>query len=229
MTDTSTSHPFFTSLCADCHALHAGSLAHPAVRGIGRGDLPRADFRAYLEQDYCFLLCYARVLAHAVAAAPDRATATRLAELLRATLAVEVDALAALYTRVGGDPARLDTVEPAPACRAYTEHLETVAAGGSLLVILAGILPCQWGYREIGRALQAAGPPVNGPYADWIAEYAGNDYGALVDWLLDRFETLAAGGSEHERQVARDAFRASSAHELAFWDVALPRPCARGA
>ena len=214
---------FFGQLCAECHDLHTGSLTHPVVQAIGVGTLPLAGFRAYLEQDYLFLLHYARVLARAVDSAPDRATMTRLAELLYSTLAVEVDALRALYARCDGDPACLDTTIPTPVGRHYTEHLLATAAGGSLLVTLAAILPCQWGYREIGRALAADGLPAEPRYAAWISEYASDEYGALVDWALERFDALSLTASAAERERARVAFRASSAWELRFWDAASDR------
>jgi thiaminase (transcriptional activator TenA) len=218
---TTATATFFDELRAECAATLAGSLNHPVVQGIGAGTLPLAAFRAYLEQDYLFLLQYARVQALSVAAAFDRATMIRLSELLHSTLAVEVDALRALYANCDGDPARLDTTAATPICRGYTEHLLTAAARGNLLVTLAAILPCQWGYREIGRALASAGLPADTRYAAWINEYASDDYSALVDWALERFDAAARGASADERELARAAFRESSGWELRFWDVAL--------
>jgi thiaminase/transcriptional activator TenA len=215
---TTSTATFFDELCAECADTHAGSLSHPVVRGIGAGTLPLAAFRAYLAQDYLFLLQYARVLAQAVAAAPDRATMTRLAELLRSTLAVEVDALRALYARCDGDPARLDASEATPICAGYTAHLLASAERGNLLVTLAAILPCQWGYREIGRALASAGLPDDARYAAWINEYASDEYSALVDWALQRFDAAASGASADERELARAAFRESSEWERRFWE-----------
>jgi thiaminase (transcriptional activator TenA) len=217
---TTATATFFDELCAQCADVHANSVNHPVVQGIGAGTLPLAAFRAYLEQDYLFLLRYARVLAHAVAAAPDRASMTRLAELLHSTLAVEVDALRALYARCDGDPARLDISEATPICAGYTAHLLAAAERGNLLVTLAAILPCQWGYREIGRALASAGLPDDARYAAWINEYASDEYSALVDWALERFDALALDASEDERNLARAAFQESSEWELRFWDVA---------
>ena len=218
---------FFDELCAECHDLHVGSLTHPVVQGIGAGTLPLAAFRAYLEQDYLFLLQYARVQAQAVAAAPDRATMTHLSELLHSTLAVEVDALRALYATCDGDPARLDMAAMTPICRGYTEHLLASAAHSNLLVTLAAMLPCQWGYREIGRALASAGLPTDARYAAWINEYASDEYSALVDWALERFDALASAASVDERQLARAAFRDEQRMGTAFLGRGIGRPMRR--
>ncbi|HEX5878146.1 MAG TPA: transcriptional regulator, partial [Actinomycetota bacterium] len=53
-------------------------LAHPTVRGIAAGDLEPERFRAWLVQDYLFLLDYVRLFALAAARAPDPDTLGRL-------------------------------------------------------------------------------------------------------------------------------------------------------
>ncbi|MGH9176825.1 MAG: hypothetical protein ACRD1H_20825, partial [Vicinamibacterales bacterium] len=113
---------FFAILCVGNADAHHMGLCHPAVLGIGDGSLPEATFRYYIEQDYQFLRRYVRVIAQAVAASEDLPTATKLAELLHSTLAVEIDALVGLYAAFGGLPEALDATEPAPTCQAYTDH-----------------------------------------------------------------------------------------------------------
>jgi thiaminase/transcriptional activator TenA len=56
--------------------------------------------------------------------------------------------------------------------------------------------------------------------ARWIAEYASDEYGVLVDWLVCRFDELAAGESEANVAKARDAFALSTHYEHAFWQMA---------
>jgi thiaminase/transcriptional activator TenA len=210
----------FVALCRDNDGLHRAALHHPVVRAIGDGSLAPETFRFYLEQDYQFLLRYARVLAQAVSASPDLPTARRLADLLHATLAVEIDALVDLYATFDGDPDRLERTAPAPTCQAYTDHLLASAASGELLVILAAVLPCQWGYREIGRDLARRGMPAHPGYARWIEEYASDAYSALVDWLTERFDQLAAGAGYPALERAATAFELSSRYELGFWEMA---------
>jgi thiaminase/transcriptional activator TenA len=210
----------FVALCQGTNGLHRAALQHPVVRAIGDGSLAPETFRFYLEQDYQFLLRYARVLAQAVSASPDLPTARRLADVLHATLAVEIDALVDLYVAFEGDRGRLNQIAPAPTCQAYTDHLLASAASGELLVILAAILPCQWGYREIGRDLARRGLPAHPGYARWIAEYASDEYGALVAWLVERFDQLATSAGRAARERAATAFELSSRYELGFWEMA---------
>jgi len=215
-----TTGSFFASLTTANAATHEAALNHPAVLGIGDGTLPEATFRYYIEQDYNYLLRYIKVLAQAVAASPDLATATKLAELVSSTLSVEVGALIELYAAFGGVRDELDAVRPSPTCQAYTDHLLATAAGGNLFMLLASVLPCQWGYQEIGHHLRQRGLPDDPRFARWIEEYASDEYGTLVDWLVRRFDELAAIESEATRAAARQAFALSTYYEHAFWEMA---------
>lgn len=218
---------FFATLTAENAATHEAGLRHPAVLGIGDGSLPEATFRYYIEQDYNYLLRYVRVLALAVAASPDLPTATKLAELVSSTLSIEVSALIDLYLAFGGVREDLDAIRPAPTCQAYIDHLLATASRGNLLVILASVLPCQWGYREIGHRLLQCGLPDDERYARWIEEYASHEYGALVDWLICRFDELAASDSTANRHTACEAFLLSTHYEYAFWEMAWTREQSR--
>jgi len=211
---------FFATLTAENAAGHQRALAHPSVLGIGDGTLPEPNFRFYIEQDYNYLLRYLRVLAQAVAASTDLPTATKLSELVNSTFALEIDALIDLYVAFGGERDALDHTRRAPTCQAYTDHLVATAAGGNLFVILSSVLPCQWGYREIGRHLQRRGLPDDPRYARWIAEYASDEYGSLVDWLVCRFDELARDQSTTTLQAAREAFALSTYYEHRFWEMA---------
>lgn len=214
---------FFQELLDENVATHAAVLAHPTVRGIGDGTLPEQTFRYYIEQDYQFLLQYARVLAHAVAASNDLPTTSRLADLLHATVTGEIESLSRLYEWFGGERLSLARVQPSPTTQAYADHLLARSAAGSLLLILAAVLPCQWGYHEIGSALAERGRPGHPGYAGWIDEYVSPEYSALVDWLVTRFDELAVSEDRSTRQRARAAFALSSRYELAFWQMAWDR------
>jgi len=54
--------------------------SHPFVRGIGDGSLDIEKFKFWVCQDYLFLIDYARLLALAVARAPDLDSMRRFAD-----------------------------------------------------------------------------------------------------------------------------------------------------
>ena len=204
------------------HDIRERILAHPVVRGIGSGDLPLAPFRYYVRQDYAFLIEYTRVLALAVARAHDLSVMALFARLVQETLEVEMELHRGYCARLGITREDLEATEPSPTTRAYTDHLLRVAWQASTIEIMAALLPCQWGYWEIGRELAGRGLPAHQPlYAEWIAMYSGAEYRDLAAHLRATFDGVAEGVSLAEHARLDTIFRTSSRYEYAFWDAAL--------
>jgi thiaminase/transcriptional activator TenA len=193
---------------------------HPFVQAIGRGDLEEDAFRRFLVQDYLFLIDYARVLAYASARAPDLDAQTWFARLLDATLSTEMDLHRKTCAEWGIDASELEGAEPLPTTVAYTSFLVRTAASGDAGAIGAALLPCQWGYADIGVRLKAQGLPAEPRYASWIEAYADAEYGGLTDWLRAFVDRLGAEVSEQTYRRWRTIFTTTLRYELAFWEMA---------
>src|SRR5215470_9594562 len=171
------------------------TLMHPFVTELGNGTLPLEKFQFYMCQDYIFLIEYSRLLALATAKAPDLDTMGRFANLLDATLNREMALHRNFAAQCGIEASALAATRAAPTAHAYTRHLVRVASLGSLPEIVAALLPCQWGYSEIGRTLAQRGMPTSAPfYCQWIEMYASSEFAALANWLkelLDKLEGMA--------------------------------------
>jgi thiaminase/transcriptional activator TenA len=106
-----------------------------------------------------------------------------------------------------------------PVCAAYTDFLLRTAATADFAEVLAALLPCMWGYSELGRAMARTGLPTDPRYGRWIQTYADPGFADLAAWcaaLLDR----AADGLPAARLAACErAFLTSLRHEHAFWDA----------
>jgi thiaminase (transcriptional activator TenA) len=89
--------------------------------------------------------------------------------------------------------------------------------------VVAALLPCMWGYSELGQRLAHAQAPAERRYRRWIEMYAGEDFANLARWCRDVCDEAAAGMAEQARTKMRDAFLASSQHELDFWEQAWRR------
>ncbi len=197
------------------------TLAHPFVTGLGDGTLPLDHFRFYICQDYVFLVEYSRVLALATAKASDLDTMGRFAHLLDATLNREMALHREFAARCGISDTALAATAPAPTTYAYTRHLMYVAALGSLAEIVAALLPCQWGYSEIGQTLARRGKPVAAPfYAQWIDMYASAEFATLTAWLRS---LLDACGETADEGRLREIFCTSARYEYLFWEMAYRR------
>jgi thiaminase/transcriptional activator TenA len=194
------------------------TLSHPFVSGLGGGTLPLENFQFYMQQDYVFLIEYSRLLALATAKAPDLETMGRFANLLDATLNHEMALHRQFAAQCGISAAALSATQAAPTTYAYTRHLVRVAALGELAEIVAALLPCQWGYCEIGQTLARRGKPTASPfYCQWIDMYASAEFAALAQWLRELLDSLEGRASE-ERLV--EIFCTSARYEYLFWDMA---------
>jgi len=193
---------------------------HPFVRGIGTGSLDVQKFQHWVKQDYLYLIDYARLFALAVAKAPDLETMTKFAQLVHAVLDVEMD-LHRSYAREWGISAEeLEKTAKAPTCQAYTDFLLRTAALGSFAELVAALLPCMWGFCEIGLALEKQGLPAEPRYAKWIRMYSAPEFVELTEWTRELLDRLATGVSQVELQRLEDAFLTSSRYEHAFWEMA---------
>jgi thiaminase/transcriptional activator TenA len=194
-------------------------LRHPFVTGIGDGTLDIDLFRIWVRQDYLFLIEYGRVLALCASRAPDLATMRRFAELAHETLGTEMDLHRSYCADLGMDEAELEREAPARTTRAYTDFLVRTAAVGDFAEAAAAVLPCMWGFSEIGRRLAERGRPIDARYAAWVDMYASDDFAELARWCRTVVDRAGEGTSPATLQAMREAFRVSSAYELAFWQM----------
>jgi thiaminase (transcriptional activator TenA) len=193
---------------------------HPFVRGIGDGTLDLERFRFWVRQDYLFLIEYSRLLAFAVARAPDLGTMGQFAGLLHETLYDEMDLHRSYSADLGVPAEHLDREVMAPTTRGYTDFLLRTATVGDFAELVAALLPCMWGFNEIGRRLAETGPPDAEIYARWIEMYASDEFTALVNWLRGLTDRIGADLPGMPQERMREAFLTSSQYELSFWEMA---------
>ena len=194
--------------------------SHPFVRGIGDGSLDLERFRFWIRQDYLFLIEYCRLFGLGAARAPDLATLTRFADLLQATARTEMDLHRSYAGELGISLEDLEREEMAPTTRAYTDFLIRLAATGDFAELVAALLPCMWGFSEIGQRLAAGGPPPEPRYAAWIDAYASAEFADLATWCRQLVDGVAAQAGKAVRRRMEEAFLTSSRYELAFWEMA---------
>ncbi len=192
---------------------------HDFVRGIGEGTLDVERFKRWVRQDYLFLVEYCRLLALGAARSPDPDTLARFAELLQATAVTEMSLHRKYAAEFGISKDELEAEEPAPVTRAYTDYLVRTAATGDFAELAAALLPCMWGFSEIGQRLAEGERPADDRYAAWIDAYADAEFVKLAAWCRGLVDRLAAGAGPEQRRRMEAAFLTSSRYELAFWDV----------
>lgn len=208
----------------ECAAIWDAQLVHPFVIALADGSLPPETFRFYILQDARFLTCLAHTFAFAATKTDAHDRVVRLGELCVDTVRVERALHEEYAARFGMQVRDMASVPMAPTNYAYTRHMRSVAATGTLAEAVTVTLPCAWIYAVIGQHFTARGAPAaDHPYRDWLATYADPGFAAVAEWLRDVVDDEAARLDATARMRLRDIFRTSSEYEWLFWQMAWTR------
>lgn len=197
-------------LLTEARPIWEAMTAHPFLRELATGRLPRERFDFWVQQDYRFVQDGLRFLALLIARAPDEELRRGLldaAVAFRNELTIFED-----YARQRG--LQLE-VEPTPVCLGYTSFLLATAATGSLGETLAVLWGAEKAYYDAWSTVrQALG--LAEPYARWIENWTSPQFAAWVDWLGAQ---LVRWSGSAEYPALRRAFLATARYEYLFWDM----------
>ncbi len=210
---------FTDTLYDAARSLWEAQLEHPFVQGIGDGTLDEERFRRWVLQDYRYLGEFARIFAWAAAKSDRLESMSWHAAVLNLTLNTEMELHRGYAARFGLTPEDLEREPMWPTTRAYTDFLVRTAADGDRVELAAALLPCAWGYVYLGRRLAERDRPADARYADWIEQYASDEFAQAADWLKSETDRLAEGASESTRRRCTELFVLSSRYELEFWTM----------
>ncbi len=205
----------------ECSEMWDKEHNHPLVTGIGDGTLELDKFRYYMRQDYIYLIDFCRVIALAAAKTPDVEDMGWFASLLDETLNTEMTLHVSFCEDFGISEEELLETKPSPTTQAYTRFLLQTAYRGTIGEISSAILPCMWGYSEIGQMLYDRGVPEGAPlYTRWIEMYNSPEFAELAARLREFLDRVSEGCGADEIDRMREAFVTGSRYEYMFWDAA---------
>ena len=200
--------------------LRQSILNHPFTTGIGDGTLDIEKFKFYVRQDYLYLIDYSRVLALAAARSGTLESMGWFARLLHETLNTEMDLHRDYCAQFGISAKELEETQKAPTTLSYTQFLLSVAHHNSFPELVSALLPCQWGYWEIGDYLNRQGPPGHAPlYSQWIRMYASEEFKALAFWVRQLADDLASSLGPPSVQRMKEVYVTSMRYEYLFWEA----------
>ncbi len=211
----------FQALVRENAELLKGMVHNPFVQGLAQGTLPREAFLFYLQQDYVYLLEYTRAMSIALARMEQEADMAWFARLIHDTLNFEMDLHRRTCERAGIPRTTLESTEPTLTTTAYTSYLVRLATLAPVEEILAGLLPCEWGYYFVASEIGVA-QPEDPFYREWIQTYRSDEFKALGDALIEMFHRRVPS-EEHLTPGIRRAFRTSLAFENLFFLMAWHR------
>ncbi|MCM8748564.1 thiaminase II [Thermomicrobiaceae bacterium CFH 74404] len=213
------SRPFTAELWTSIEGIYQAILAHPFIRGLTDGSLPEPAFRYYVIQDALYLQDYARCLALAGAKSPVDAWCEMFAEHAKTALVVERSLHEGFFQGWSLSPEAIYRTPKAPTNLAYTSYLLRVAHARPFEEVVGAVLPCYWIYWEVGKHLEREGSP-NPLYRRWIDTYASEEFGTVVQQVLEVMDRAVEDLPEGRRAPVREHFVTTSRYEWMFWDAA---------
>lgn len=209
---------FSDRLLAEGADIWDAQRTHPFVTELADGTLEEAAFQYWIEQDYLYLLDYARVFALAGARASEEQLMTELQGVAHETLDTEMDLHRAFAEEYGRSRTDLEAVEKAPTTQAYTDFLVRTAYEGSLAELSAALYPCEQGFLDVAAA---AAERAEGEhrYTPWIDLYTSETFHEVVDQARSFVDRMAER-NPGEREAMREAFMTSARWEYEFWTMA---------
>jgi len=217
--------PNFDDLKQHCRDDWQAYCQHEFIRELGTRKLERDAFRHYLQQDYLFLVHFARAYGLAVYKSRDIIDLRRALESLKAIVDVEMGLHIQYCAGWGISEADLMALPEARATMAYTRYVLDAGNRGDLLDLHVALAPCLIGYAEIATWLMAQPSTVHegNPYAGWIAMYASREFQAAAAgeraWLDGRLANVSPKRFDELATTFRDATRL----EIDFWQMGLDR------
>ena len=213
----------FNDLRQRCATEWRDYCQHAFVRGLGDGTLPAAAFRHYLQQDYLFLLHFARAYALATYKSRDLADLRRGAEGLKAILDIELDLHIAYCREWGISEADLAALPEARATMAYTRYVLDAGSRGDLLDLHVALAPCMVGYADIANWLetQPFTRKHGNPYAAWIEMYAGEEFQQAAHAEQAWLDARLAGVDARRFDELVTIFSEATRLEADFWQMGL--------
>ena len=172
--------------------------------------------RYYMIQDYKFLIEYCRVISIAISKSKSFEFMSFLSNLLSETLNSEMKLHESFCDDFGIKKNDLINSKSSLATQSYCNYLLSIAYKFETELIACSLLPCQWGYDEIGRNLYKDNQTKENSFHErWINAYVDPEYQNVTTWLINYVDSIK---EKVDNKIANDIFRESLKHELNFWD-----------
>lgn len=191
-------------------------LTMPFNTELSNGTLPTEKFIFYLAQDAYYLLAFGRTLSTISGRMQNADLVMAFAGFSTGAIFAERSLHESYFTEFG----LANHVQPTPSTLLYTSYILSQAAYANVEISVAAVLPCFWIYKAVGDHIYAQQKGEENPYKRWIDMYAGLEFAAAVEKVIDIADQLAVQANDATQQKMLDAFEMATRLEWMFWDSA---------
>ena len=213
---------FYYQLKAACSEDWDRYCYHPFVKGMADGSLPIECFKHYLQQDYLFLVHFARAHSLAVLKSDTLDDMRVLSSMVDNILNHEIQLHLEYCQQWGIVESDIIKTPEATATMAYTRYVLERGLAGDVLDLFTALTPCSAGYAEIGCRLMndPATLKEGNPYLSWIEAYASDETLKVVTEHIEKLEDFSRRRFNPERLSSlQQTFQMATRLEVGFWDM----------
>ncbi|MBU2995712.1 thiaminase II [Cellulophaga baltica] len=189
---------------------------HPFIEELSNGSLPQEKFEYYIQQDAYYLADFGKVLAGIGTKLEKPAHVEAFLSFATNTIQVEQILHSSYLQQFNFNK----DVPISPSCLLYVGFLNKIFNLSTIEETLAAVLPCFWIYKKVGDYILKIQTTSENPYQNWIATYAGEEFGIAVKNAIEICDYYADKSTTETRKKMTDAFLMASKMEWLFWDSA---------
>ncbi len=212
-------HDFSKTLLDRHAALWKQMLDHPFLQRARDGELDDETFHTWLRQDYLFVEAAIPFVGALIAKAPQPGIRSALAPI---PTALEEE-LQLFRERADVLDVSVDDVEPGFTNDAYVQFLLASGARESFPAAFTVYWAAEKAYHESWKVVE---PVIDAdhPWRPFVENWAGDEFGELVDFLEGEVNRMAADAGSEQRDRMEEMFEKTTRYEIAFWEMALVGP-----
>ncbi len=214
-----TQHHFSKTLLDRHAALWQTVLDHPFLQRARDGELDDETFNTWLRQDYLFVEAAIPFVGALISTAPTPQLRAALAPIPTA-LEDELELFRERADVLGVD---VDGVEPGFINHAYVQFLLASGARESFPAAFTVYWAAEKVYHESWKVVEPAIDDDH-PWRPFVENWAGDEFGQLVDFLEGEVDRMAADAGAAQRDRMEEMFETTVRYEIAFWQMALDGP-----
>jgi thiaminase/transcriptional activator TenA len=199
---------------------------HKFVVDLSNNTLKQKSFLNYLIQDYLFLIQFSKAWSLAIVKSETLDEMKISASTVNGLINFEMDLHVNLCGSYGISKIELENAIEENQNIAYTRYVLEAGYSGDFLDLMAALMPCVFGYGEIGSN-NINSKPQNIMFQKWLETYSSSEYQKIcfeVSKLIDNAVIYRLGNDfkkTYKWKKMNKIFKTSVLLEIDFWNMAI--------
>lgn len=190
------------------------------VAAMAEGTLEEEKYRAYMLQDYFYLIDYIDILEWMHGQAEDNEVAEFLKKAANSTRYEKNTVHIPNMKKLGITDEEISSGTKAPDSAEYLSYMMSKAREGLIYGITA-LLQCSWSYAYIAKKVSERYKDKlkTSPYAEWFSAYTSEEYQEANQRWIDIVDRTAADITPDVEEKLCVIFEKCAHYETRFWNI----------